>query len=236
MVKAMKRAILGLILAVAVIAQAPPPGNAPGQGNNLPPLGAPQSDDQGVAPDHGVARLSLIEGSVSVRRGDAGDLTAGAVNAPLMATDRVSTGDGSRAEVQFDALNAIRLAPNTEIRLSQLEYKQYQVQIAQGTVMFHMVRDNDARAEISTPTVLVHPSKAGSYRVTVNPDGTTQIDVRVGQAEIFGPGGSEFVNAGQTMMARGSPSDPQVQVIQSGPQDDFDRWNADRDRAVDRPT
>ena len=229
----MKRAVVGLMVAIAALAQAPPPGNAPVPGN-LPPLGPPQSDSQGVAPDHGVARISVIEGSVSIRQGDAGDLSAAALNAPLMATDRISTGDGSRAEVEFDALNSIRLAPNTEVRLSELQYKQYQVQIAQGTVMFHVVRDNDAREEISTPTVLVRPAKQGSYRLTVNPDGTTQIDVRMGQVEVFGPGGSEFVNAGQTMMARGSPSDPQVQVIQSGPQDDFDRWNADRDRIVDR--
>ena len=100
-----------------------------------------------------------MQGSVSVRHGDAGELTAAVVNAPLTTTDRVSTGDGSRAEVEFDALNMVRLGPSTEMRLSELQYKQYQIQIAQGTVMFHVVHDNDARAEISTPTVLVRPAK-----------------------------------------------------------------------------
>ena len=101
--------------------------------------------------------------------------------------------------------------------------------------MFHVVHDNDARAEISTPTVLVRPARAGSYRVTVNPDGTTEIAVRSVQAEVFGPNGSEFLNAGQTMLARGSAADPEVQVTQSGLLDDFDHWSSDRDRAFERP-
>jgi hypothetical protein len=183
-----------------------------------------------------VARLSLVQGNVSVRHGDAADLSAGVVNAPLMAGDRVATGDGGRAEIQFDALNMVRLAFATEVRISELQFKQYQIQIAQGAAMFHVVRDNDGRVEISTPTVLVHPARQGSYRITVNADGTTEIAVRSGQAEVFGPTGSELVNAGQTMLARGSASDPEVQVVAGAPLDEFDRWNADRDRVFDRVT
>ncbi|HEY6341021.1 MAG TPA: FecR family protein [Bryobacteraceae bacterium] len=233
----MKRAILAVVLAAAVFAQIPgAQGPGPqGPGNFPPPGGAPGGPaDTGAAPNQGVARLSLIQGNVSVRHGDAADLSAGVMNAPLMAGDRVATGDGGRAEIQFDALNVMRLAFATEVRISELRYKQYQIQIAQGAVMFHVVRDNDARAEISTPTVLVHPARQGSYRITVNADGTTEIAVRSGQAEVFGPTGSEFVNAGQTMLARGSASDPEVQVVASAPLDEFDRWNADRDRAFDR--
>jgi hypothetical protein len=236
----MTRAMVAVIVAGAVLVQS---AGAQNPGNPAPPGGPPNSNaapnsnnDPGYAPDHGVARLSLAQGGVSVRRGDTGDLSVGVVNSPLMAGDRLSTGDGARAEIQFDALNAIRLWFATEVRLSELEYKQYQVQVAQGTVMFHVARDNDARAEISTPTVLVRPARQGSYRVTVNADGTTEMAVRAGQAEVFGPTGSEFVNAGQTMMARGSPSDPEVRVVTSGPLDEFDRWNSERDRVDDRAT
>jgi hypothetical protein len=217
----MKRAMLVGIVAVTMLAQAPSPATPQDLG------------DDGASPEHGVARLSLIQGNVSVRHGDAGDLTAGVMNAPLLATDRVATGDGSRAEIQFDGLNMVRLNSNTEVRLSELQYKQDQVQVAQGTVMFHVVRDNDVRAEISTPTVLVRPAKAGNYRITVNTDGTSEIGVRSGQAEILGPKGSEFLNSGQTMFARGSASDPEVQVIPTGLLDEFDRWNSDRDRAFE---
>src|SRR5215471_3684152 len=43
-----------------------------------------------------VARLSIIDGDVSIRRGDSGDVVAGGINAPLTAQDRVLTASSSR--------------------------------------------------------------------------------------------------------------------------------------------
>src|SRR5215467_4862021 len=73
----------------------------------------------------GVARISLINGDVSVRRGDSGEWIAGVINAPLLTDDSVATGPNSRAEIQFDASNILRLGANAELRLSQLEYGRY---------------------------------------------------------------------------------------------------------------
>src|ERR1017187_5990035 len=39
----------------------------------------------------GVARISLMNGDVSVRRGDSGEWVAGVINAPLLTDDRVAT-------------------------------------------------------------------------------------------------------------------------------------------------
>jgi len=191
-----------------------------------------QDPNAGDSPDHGVARLSLVQGNVSIRHGDMGELAPAAVNAPLVTTDRVVTGDGGRAEVQFDFTNMIRLGPSSEVRLSQLEFKRYQVQIAVGTVEFRVLRDSDAQVEISTPTVSVRPTQTGAYRITVRPDGITEITPRSGQAEIFGPRGSETLAAGQTMQARGTADDPEFQIVAGIAPDDFDRWNADRDRLM----
>src|SRR5579872_5433265 len=109
----MKTSLLALIVAVAALAQAP-------------------QDPNSDASQHGVARLSVFQGNVSVLAVSAGEVTAAALNAPLVTTDRVETGDGGRAEIQFDALNMIRLGPSSEVRLSELQYKRYQVQIAEG--------------------------------------------------------------------------------------------------------
>jgi hypothetical protein len=207
----MKTLSLALIVALAAVAQAP-------------------QDSNTDAAQHGVARLSVFQGNVSVRHGDAGELTAAALNAPLVTADRVETGDG-RAEIQFDAMNMIRLGPSSEVRLSELQYKRFQVQIAEGTTTFRVLRDNDAQVEVSTPTVSLRPERAGTYRVTVRQDGMTEITVRQGAAEIFGPRGSENLAAGQTMEARGTPSDPEFQIVAGIPLDEWDRWNTDRDRS-----
>ena len=255
----MKRlALAGMfaILAAAAFAQQLPPWSeqlpqpqrpAPGQYPQGPPqyqgqpgpLSGPGpnaglTDDQGDAPDRGVARISTMVGNVSVRRGDSGDLVAAAVNAPLVAGDRIVTSDTGRAEVQFDFANLIRLGPATEVRLSELAYHRYQIQIATGTTIFRVVRDTDAQVEISTPSVAVRPVKAGVYRVSVLPDGTSQITVRLGDAEIFSPRGSEPLHPGQTMVARGLASDPEFQLSAAVADDDFERWCISRDRTLER--
>src|SRR5664280_1306131 len=69
----------------------------------------------------GVARISLMNGDVSVRRGDSGEWVAGVINAPLMSGDQITTGPNSRAEVEFDAGNVLRIGGNAEVRLTQLE-------------------------------------------------------------------------------------------------------------------
>jgi len=81
------------------------------------PAAAQDYDDvQGV----GVARLSLVNGDVTVQRGDSGELVAGERNAPLVARDHVITGSNSRAEVQFDRVNSIRLDSLGELRIAEL--------------------------------------------------------------------------------------------------------------------
>ncbi len=191
---------------------------------------ATPSDDD---PGKGVARVSVISGEVSVKRGDSGDLIAAAVNAPLVETDRLLTGPESRAEIQFDYANMIRLGPETEVRMSQLENRRYQIQVAVGTATFRVLRESDADVEISTPSVSVRPTQRGTYRVTVRDDGSSEITVRSGEVDIFTPRGSERLSAGQTMMARGSASDPEYQVVSAIAADDFDRWNEARDRDLE---
>jgi hypothetical protein len=200
----------------------------------VPEPAPPAADTPGEGQNRAVARISVINGVVSVRRGDSGEAVAAALNAPLTSTDRLLTGDGSRAEIQFDAANMIRLAPTTEVRLGDLGYHQYQVQIAGGTTLFRVLRDNDAQIEISTPSVAVRPLKRGVYRLTVKPDGSTEVTVRSGEAEIASPKGTEKLAAGKTMAARGSADNPEFQVGAAIAQDAFDRWNLERDQDLEK--
>ena len=197
-------------------------------------LAGDDDENSADAPNRGVARISIINGNVSVRRGDSGEAVAAALNAPMTATDRLTTGEGSRAEIQFDGLNMIRLAPQTEVRLGEMEYHKYQIQIATGTTTFRVLRDNQSDVEISTPSIAVRPLKKGVYRISVQPDGTSEVTVRQGEAEIFSPKGSEKLGTGRTMMARGTAGDPEFQIVGAISLDQWDKWNADRDRDLER--
>jgi hypothetical protein len=180
----------------------------------------------------GVARISLMNGEVSVRRGDSGEWVAGVINAPLLSDDRISTGPNSRAEAQFDAANILRIGANAEVHLSQLEAARFQMELAHGTVTFRVLRPSNANVEVDTPSVSVRPSKQGIYRITVNDAGESEVTTRAGEVEVFTPRGSQWVTPGQAMMARGTSADPEFQIVNAAAGDDWDRWNDSRDRAL----
>ena len=192
------------------------------------PARAQDPDDQ----KRGVARISLMNGDVTVRRGDSGEWVAGVINAPLLTDDRVATGQNSRAEVQFDASNILRVGGNAEVRLAQLEAGVFHFEIARGTVTYRVLQANGANVELATPSVAIRPAKEGTFRITVNDAGETEITARTGDIEVFTPGGSQWVYAGQTMMAHGNSSDPEFQMVSAVPNDDWDRWNDARDRVL----
>jgi hypothetical protein len=68
----------------------------------------------------------------------------------------------------------------------------------------------------------------------VQDTGETEVTVRAGDVEVFTPRGSQWVNAGQTMLARGTSADPEFQMVAAIPYDDWDRWNESRDGALAR--
>ncbi len=189
--------------------------------------GAPDQDQQ-----HGVARLSIVQGDVNVKRGDNGQLVAAIINAPLMAQDHVQTSPGSRAEVEFDYANLVRIAPNTDLAFAGLEYHRYQIQLGQGTIIYRVLRNQDAQAEIDTPSIAIRPGGEGEYRISVLDDGTTQITVRSGAAQIFSPRGSEQLQAGRSTLVRGNPQDPEFQSTYEIARDQFDDWSANRDHEL----
>ena len=153
-------------------------------------------DASGDDPSHSVARISLIQGEVNVQRGDSGEVVAAALNAPLQAQDHLQTADGSRAEIQFDSSNMVRLGAGTDVGIGNMAYRQYQLQLATGTIEYRVLRDQNATVELDTPSISIRPQRTGEYRLTVTPDGTTTVTVRSGQAEIYSPSGSQTLVSG----------------------------------------
>lgn len=206
---------IGILGAAALFGQAPAPDN----GDNGP------ADEPGRA----VARLAIVNGDASVRRGDSNEWVAAAVNAPIMTGDQISVADGGRAELQIDAAHYLRIGSDTELRVADIENGHYQIQISHGFVAWRVLRDSQAQAEIDTPLVGVHPGADSMVRVAVNQDGTSHVTVRRGEAEVSNQKGSEQVTAGNTMDVRGNVDDPEFQVVAAPGRDDFDNWSDSRD-------
>ena len=185
----------------------------------------------------GVARISLIQGDVSVQRGDTGDWSAAALNQPLVGGDRISTGDGSQAELQLDHSNILRLGNNAHAKIAtlnraQIDRAQIQVQIGQGLAYYTVFKDSEAEVEIDTPNAAIRPtSKEGVYRVEVH-GFETQVIVRAGAADISTPQGSTHVEVSQAATIRGTTDEAGIVLGGAPSRDGWDSWNNDRDGEI----
>src|SRR5271157_147401 len=180
----------------------------------------------------GVARISLIQGDVSTQRGDTGDWAAAALNQPLVAGDRISTGDSSQAELQLDRANILRLGDNAQAKIAIVERAQIQVQVGQGLAYYTVFKDSEAEVEIDTPNVAIRPtSDEGVYRIEVS-GFETQVIVRTGAADISTPQGSTRVEKGQAASVRGTTDEAGCVLGGAPSKDSWDSWNNDRDGAI----
>ena len=179
----------------------------------------------------GVARVSLIHGEVSTRRGDSGDWVAATLNTPVVTGDHVSTGHNSRAEVQLDHGNILRLSNDAATKVANLTRTRIQIQVGQGLVNYSVLKASEADVEIDTPNVAILPRSQGSYRIWVNSDSETQVIVREGTAEVTTPQGSTKLEKGQLITIQGTDS-PQYQTVSAPGNDDWDRFNSDRDHLI----
>ena len=184
--------------------------------------------------DLGVARVSLTNGDVTTRRGDSGDWTEGHVNMPLVEGDRLATGRASRAEIQLDFANLLRLNEATEVHLVELANRRFRVQLVRGMVTYSELRNGEADVDIETPQVAVRPLERGNYRIEVTADGHTVVAVNRGKAEIASAAGTETLSKGRTMYIRGDRDAPQFRTAKAKSKDDWDHWNERRDKQLEK--
>ncbi len=197
----------------------------------LPLPMAAQSADSG--PALGVARVSLVNGEVTSKRGDSGDWIAARINQAVVEGDSVMTGPASRAEVQLDHGNLVRLNSNSEIEFSALGNRKFQIRVIRGSIGYSELRGSDADVDIETPHVALRPMKNGRYRVELGP-AETVVTVRKGEAEIASVNGAETLRSGRMMIVRDGAEGPEFRVSSADPKDDWDRWAESRDNRLSK--
>jgi hypothetical protein len=232
--------VTAIILALVVPLALPLAVSAQDDGITAPPSysNANNSDDQNSDDQNdaaspataGVARIDAINGDVAIQRGDASDTLAAVPNAPVLAADYVTTGQSGRAEVGFDGRSAVRLGENVQIRFTNVDPSDRQMQLAAGTIDLRLFGDTDGQSSIDTPSVSVVPRTAGSFRVSVDANGETAVTVRNGRADIVTPQGTQSLEPGTTLIADGAAANPQIQTQPAIALDGFDSYNGERDR------
>jgi hypothetical protein len=218
---------------------AQPPQLNPPYENGQPQQPMPEAQPGGPAGEasaqtnQGVGRVSMIHGEVSTQRGDSGTWSAAVLNQPVVNGDKVSTGAGSRAEVQLDFANILRLGPNAQANIASFTHDHIQIQLAQGMANYSVFNESEAEPEIDTPNVGVHPAhKDVILRIEVRPDGDSIVIVRKGEAQISTPKGIAELKEGEMATVRGPSEDAEYKISPAPDRDDWDRWNSDRDRMI----
>ena len=195
-----------------------------------------RAQDDAGAPATGappaVARLSVVDGQVGFKHGDAGDQATASENAPVVAGDYITTGNDGHAEVQLDSANLIRAGANTQVRFTQLDGTNDVAQLAQGTVEVRVFASGQDQVQVQTPSVDVEPSQAGAYLITVTSDGNTQVTARSGSVAVVTPQGTQEVDPGRTMVVAGTANSPQYQYIDEVAQSDIEAWGDQRDQML----
>ena len=203
--------------------------NQANQANPADPGEQPEGNDASDPPSR-VARISYLDGSVSLQPGGAGDWGAAARNRPMTVGDKIWTDKDSRAELQTGVVS-IHLGSMTALSFLNLDQTITQMRLAEGSINFRVkeIREGDTY-EVDTPNAVFTITQAGAFRIDVNENGdNTGITVIRGAGTVTASGKTYDLQAGQRGIFNGTDDVQSTMAPQAPPPDGLDNWANDRD-------
>ena len=180
-------------------------------------------------PPDRAARLSFIEGDVSMQPAGEEAWAPAILNRPLTTGDSLWTEQGARAEIQVGPA-AVRLDGDTGFSFLNVDDDTIQMRMTAGVMSVRIRTLTDEQIEVDTPNVALSFLRPGNYRVEVNAAGdTTAVKVSEGEAEATVQGESVVVRDQQVATFRGFEQ-LAAQFDTLGASDEFDSWSMERDR------
>jgi hypothetical protein len=176
------------------------------------------------------ARLSHIEGDVSMQPVGEEVWAPAFVNRPLTTGDRIWTERNARAEIHVGSA-AVRLDGTTGFSFLDIDDDTIQMRLTAGVIHVTVSRlEGSEQIEIDTPNVALWLLRTGTYRVEVDDEGdSTVVKVREGAVDARSPSQDVVVHAGQSVTFDGT-DDIVAQIHTLGSPDDFDAWSEERAR------
>ena len=195
---------------------------------------AQDNDPVEADPPDRAARLSYIQGDVTMQPAGEDDWAPALLNRPLTTGDKLWTEQGARAEVEVGPA-AVRLDNNTGFSFLNVDDDTIQMRMTAGVVNVRVrwLEQND-HIEIDTPNVALSLVRPGNYRVEVNDAGdTTVLKVSEGEVQADGAGQNNVVVHNQQVATFHGVDNLTAQYRTLGAPDEFDSWSLERDRRDD---
>ncbi len=199
-------------------------------GSNNPADSANGSVAGGDPPTR-AARLSSVDGDVSLQTPGSDSWSAPTLNYTVSTGDRLATGASGRAEMDLGNA-AMRLDHSADVTVTNLTDHFAQLGVAQGDFDASLYQyDPSDSIEIDTPNGALMPMATGTYLVSVDPNNdATVVNVESGTLDLTGPNLDQRLNAGQTVRLVGTNPIQVVTVTSPAPTfAELDRWDAERD-------
>ena len=187
------------------------------------------------APPGRVARLSLMEGTVSFAPAESDDWSPAEFNRPLTSGDRLQTGPGARAELHSGS-TAIRINGQTALEISEQDDNSTRLTLTQGTLALRVRQLYPGETlEVNTPNLAFTATQPGEYRLDVDTNyGTTGVTVRSGNAVVYGENGISRTLGSQQQARYFDRQLGQEEIRANLQRDKFDLWSYARDQAEDQ--
>lgn len=193
-------------------------------------ISAPAQPASGDPPSR-VARISSVQGGVSLQGAGSTDWGAASLNYSVTTGDHLVSDQAGRAELELGSV-AVRMAESADVTVTSLTDGLLQLGVPQGTVRLSVYRLGPSdTVEVDTPNGAVTLRAPGSYRISTDATGDqTLLSVDRGRAELSGPNLAQTIDGGHTVrMLGGGPNGIQVAEVPHPGPDGFDSWSAYRD-------
>jgi len=195
-------------------------------GSALLALGAVAAYADDSAQPGRAARLSNVEGQVSISLNGQQIADHALANLPLFEGTQIATGDDGRAEIQFEDGAIARVPPASSLTLTVLKPDDSEIDLNSGVGYFELQGSPD------------HPLRLRFGANTVTASGFTvlrvQLDQPPGSLAVFS-GNAHLDASGNTSIdLHGGESVDLAQYVlaENIEPDSWDAWNSDRDQAI----
>jgi hypothetical protein len=189
-------------------------------------------NDAGDPPNR-VARISLIQGNVSLEPNGVNAFSQAEINYPLTSGDRVFADNNSFAELQTAGL-AVRLGNGADVTFSSLTDTIAQLGLAQGSIRVRTrslatFNGQQGTVEVDTPNGAILVYQPGDIRVDSYPqDDTTVVTVSSGAVEVTAQNLDQQLGPNQSMRLSGS-NPVYAEQVQLLPPDGLDQFDQQRE-------
>ena len=179
----------------------------------------------------GDLRVNYLAGDVQVKTADTSEWVPASINMPLMSGDALWVPEGGRAGIQLRDGTYVRLNENSSFEVLTIGNDSFQFYLSLGHAYVNFRGRQGTLFQMDTPVSSSRAYDRARFRVDVSDNGFTDVSVFNGAVFTEGRNGKTRVTAGNILSVGG---DTYAELAPLGPADDWERWNREMDRKLEK--